>query len=171
MDDQAGYRGPCIRRPYRRLPAAPGCDSAKWSDRSLPGKISRKRRFRLQGWIVGAGFGGRFFSFRFGWPGRSDQIQNSRAFPEFTRGHDRLLLKSNVLVALRTNQGCVGTAVRLPEHVEAHDAPATHRNPHCGSLVSSHQSLAASEWRRLYIKYVVDGWWGTALTCRIRLAG
>ncbi len=61
---QAGYREPCIRRPSRRRRVAPGCDSAKWSDQSLAGKISGERQFRLQRWIVGTGFAERFSSFR-----------------------------------------------------------------------------------------------------------
>jgi hypothetical protein len=50
------------------------------------------------------------------------------------------LFQRNVLVALCTNEGCVSAAVRLSEHIAAHDTPATYRNPHCGSFVRCHES-------------------------------
>src|SRR6185437_4901512 len=136
---QAGYREPCTRRPSRRRRVAPEYDSAKWSDQSSAGKISREQQFRLQRWIVGTRFLERFSSFRLGWFRRSNQTQNSRAFPEVIRCRQGLLLKRNVLVTQCTNKRCVSPAIRLSEHIAAHDTPATYRNPHRGSIIQSHE--------------------------------
>src|SRR5690242_16703212 len=106
----------------------------------MAGKVPGKWRFRLQRWIVGAGFGEGFSSFRLWRFGRSNQTQNLRAFTEVVRSSKRFLLKGNGLVARRTNERRVSLAICLPEHIAAHDAPATHRNPHCGSFVRSHET-------------------------------
>src|SRR5579859_405099 len=147
---QAGYREPCIRCPSRRRRVAPRCDSAKWSDQSLEGEALGEMQFRLQSRIVGAGFGEGFSSVRHGRFGRSDETQNLCAFTEAIRGRQRLLFQRNVLVTGCAKERCVSSAIRLPEHIAAHDAPATYRNPNLGSFVRSHNLLAGGECGRLY---------------------
>ena len=105
----------------------------------------RAENFKLQRWIVGAGFGERSLSFRFWRFGRRDQAENARAFSECIRSRERFLFQRNVLIALGADEGCVSAAIRLPEHIAAHRASATYGNPDCGSFVGSHWRLAGCE--------------------------
>src|ERR1700722_2985487 len=117
--------------------------------------------FRLQRWIVGTGFARRFFSFGLRRLGRSNQAQDFGAFTEFIRSLGRLLLERNIFVADGTNQGRVTATIGLPEHIAAHDPPATYRNPHGGrsirglfrslfrSLVRSHEPPRKTRMRRI----------------------
>src|SRR3974390_2801464 len=133
----AACQTPCKPHPSRQHRVSPQRESERWSGQSSENSCFSERQPESERLVVQRGIPGGFGPLHIRWLWRSQNVQDSRAIPVLAKVGAMLQLEHHVLVANAADQRAVSCSIFLYEHVEAHHALATHRNPDVRSLRSA----------------------------------